>query len=220
MMRSTGHLSFTILAAAVALCGATQGGCAGRPGQTRSGFLSSYDGLRRVNDAEYASVDVPALAALTGFTIEETRVLVETTPDGTPISAQDISEIESHIRSALAKSLGADYTLSDSPGPGIGRVRVAITEVKKPATLLNIHPASKLTGAGLGGATIECEILDTDGTQIAALVEPRKGDQFELDTLSDFDDAMDAIDAWAVAFRKRLDTARGKPVSRERPSGD
>ncbi len=219
-MRSTRRYTFPILAATIALCGATPAGCAGRPGQTRSGFLSDYDGLRRINDAEYARVDVPALAALTGFSIEETRVLVAATPDGTAIPADDITEIEARIRTALAKSLGTDYTLSDSPGPGIGRVRVAITEVKKPATLLNIHPASKLTGAGLGGATIECEILDHTGRQIAALVEPRKGDQFEFDTLSEFDDAMDAIDAWADAFRKRIDRARGQPVSKDRPGRD
>lgn len=206
-----------ILLIGIAVLGVSMGGCAGRPGQTRSGFLSDYDGLKRVNDSEYARVDRPALASLTGFTIEEARVLVETTPDGTVIPAKERAEIEAHIRTALAASLAADYPISETAGPGIGRIRVAITEVKKPATLLNIHPASKLTGAGLGGATIECEILDHTGDQIAALVEPRKGDQFELDTLSEFDDAMDAIDAWADAFRKRIDRARGTPVSKDQP---
>lgn len=189
------------------------GGCANRPGQTESGFLSSYNGLKRVSDAQYARADHEALAQLTGFYVEEARLLVDRTPDGTVISAKDAAAIEGHIRASLAKSLGTAYVITNAPGPGIGRLRVAVTEVKKPATLLNIHPASKLTGAGLGGATIESEILDDKGTQIAALVEPRKGDQFELDTLSDFDDAMDAIDAWAASFRTRLDAARGIPAA-------
>lgn len=187
------------------------GACSNRPGLTQSGFLSDYDGLKRVNDAEYARADRDAISQLTGLYLEEARLLVETTPDGTRIPEKDAAQIQDHIKASLAKSLGSEYTIADAPGPGIGRLRVAVTEVKKPATLLNIHPASKLTGAGLGGATIECEILDYEGKQIAALVEPRKGDQFELDTLSDYDDAMDAIEAWAASLRKRLDTARGLP---------
>ncbi len=202
MQRSHSTLVILILGACLA-------GCANRPGQTRSGFLSSYDGLQRVSDAEYARADRDALAKLTGIYLEETRLLVETTPDGTPIPEKDTAQIRDHIRISLAKSLGTEYVVADAPGPNIGRLRVAVTEVKKPATLLNLHPVSKMTGAGLGGATIESEILDSEGRQIAALVEPRKGDQFELDTLSDYDDAIDAIEAWAASLRKRLDAARG-----------
>lgn len=210
----------TISTLVLILFGAALAACAGRPGQTRSGFLSDYDNLRRVSDAEYARADADALASLSGLYIEETRLMVDATPDGTVIPAKDAAEIEAHIRASLVKSLGEAYAVVDAPGPGIGRLRVAITEVKKPATLLNFHPASKVTGAGLGGATIESEILDQSGKQIAAMVEPRKGDQFELDTLSEYDDAMDAIEAWADSLRKRLDKAHGRSVPANRPGRD
>ncbi|MBX3367375.1 MAG: DUF3313 domain-containing protein [Phycisphaeraceae bacterium] len=206
------------LAAVLVMVGSLVCGCANRPGKTQSGFLSNYDDLVRVSDAEFARIDAEALATLDSLYIEEVRLMVSTTPDGSPISEKSAQELTDHVRVALAKSFASEYRIADGPGEGVGRLRVAITEVKKPATLLNLHPASKITGAGLGGATIESEILDDRGTQIAALIEPRKGDQFELDTFAEFEDAMDAIDAWAAAMRKRLDSARGKVTSREHPS--
>ncbi|MCW5769205.1 MAG: DUF3313 domain-containing protein [Phycisphaeraceae bacterium] len=206
------------LTAVLVMAGSLACGCANRPGKTQSGFLSDYDDLIRVSDAEFARIDAEALASIDALFIEEVRLMVSTTPDGSPISEKSARELTDHVRVALAKSFASEYQIVDGPGEGVGRLRVAITEVKKPATVLNLHPASKLTGAGLGGATIESEILDDRGAQIAALIEPRKGDQFELDTFAEFEDAMDAIDAWAAAMRKRLDSARGKATSRDHPS--
>lgn len=196
--------------ASILLAAAAFTGCA-RPSQTRSGFLSTYDGMKRVNQNESAYLDHDGLSIVSGILLEEPRLLVETTPDGTPITPDIAAELTTHVRLALAKSLADAYPLVDAPAPGVVRLRVAITEVRKPAVLLNLHPASKLTGAGLGGATIESEIMDTaTGTRLASLVESRRGDQFELDTLSEFDDAQDAIDAWAAALRRRLDDARAR----------
>jgi hypothetical protein len=194
----------------LAACLLGPGGCASRPSQTRSGFLFSYEDVRRINDAESGYLDKELLASITALRIVETRVLVDKTPDGSVIPPEDIALIEAHIRSALEKSLAPAYTLVEEDGPGVGRLRVAVTEVKKPTVILNLHPASKLTGAGLGGATVESEVIDAkSGRPAAILIESRKGDQFEIDTLSEFDDALDAVEAWAAAWRKRLDSARG-----------
>lgn len=196
----------TLILITACLCG----GCASRPSQTRSGFLTSYEDIRRINDTESGYLDKELLASITSLRIVETRVIVDKTPDGSAIPAHDISLIEAQIHASLEKSLSPSYAIVDQDGPGVGRLRVAVTEVKKPTVILNLHPASKLTGAGLGGATIESEVIDAEsGKPAAILIESRKGDQFEIDTLSDFDDALDAVDAWAVAWRKRLDSARG-----------
>lgn len=202
--RAATSVSLMIVAACLS------GGCASRPSQTRSGFLTSYEDVRRINDTESGYLDKQLLASITSLRIVETRVIVDKTPDGTVIPPEDISLIEAQIRTSLEKSLSPTYAIVDQDGPGVGRLRVAVTEVKKPTVILNLHPASKLTGAGLGGATVESEVIDaSSGKTAAILIESRKGDQFEIDTLSDFDDALDAVDAWAVAWRKRLDSARG-----------
>ena len=190
--------------------GASLGGCASRPAQTRSGFLSTYEDVERINDAESGYLDKDLLRSITSIRIVETRVLVDKTPDGTVIPPEQIALIELHIRDSLAKTLAPDYPVVDHDGPGVGRLRVAVTEVKKPTVILNLHPASKLTGAGTGGATIESEVIDADTSKPAAiLIESRKGNQFEIDTLSEFDDALDAVEEWAAQWRKRLDAARG-----------
>lgn len=213
-MRTLPTPSITWRAAALIAALALLAACGGRPQQTRSGFLSDYQSVKRISDIESGHVEQDLLASITSIRIVETRVLVDKTPDGTTIPPDQLALLEGHIRTSLEAALAPDYPLSEQDGPGVGRLRVAVTEVKKPAMLLNIHPASKLTGAGLGGATIESEIIDSQtGRQAAILIESRKGDQFELDALSEFDDAIDAVDAWAQAFRKRLDTARGKHTS-------
>ena len=91
------------------------------------------------------------------------------------------------------------------------RVRIALTDVKKSKWYLSLHPVSKLTGSGTGQATMEGELLDSvTGAQIAALVESQRGNQFELDTFSELDDARDAIDQWTIRFLVSLDDAHGR----------
>ena len=90
-------------------------------------------------------------------------------------------------------------------------MRIALTDVQKSTWWANLHPGTKLTGAGTGQAAMEGELLDSvTGEQIAALVESQRGSQFELDTFSEYDDARDVMDDWASRFRQRLDEAHGR----------
>jgi len=220
-MSTRRRVVYGVTGAALAGIAVASVGCASRPAQTRSGFLSNYEDVRRINDAESGYVDKDLLASITSIRIVETRVLVDKTPDGTVISPDQVALIETHIKESLAKSLASDYPIVESDGPGVGRLRVAVTEVKKPTVILNLHPASKLTGAGTGGATIESEVVDaTSGRPAAILIESRKGNQFEIDTLSEFDDALDAVEEWAAQWRQRLDVARGIAPQSNRPSRD
>ena len=69
-----------------------------------------------------------------------------------------------------------------------------------------------MTGAGLGGASMEGEVVDSvTGKQLGAVVQSGKGNQFELDTFSELDDVKDVIDSWAEAAGKRLKELRERP---------
>lgn len=194
-------------------------GCA-RTGTTKSGFLSDYHRLETITSNERRFADADGLASVKAIQLEAPRAILEDSKEGKLLSEARVAELVAHIQFAVEREMAGSYPLVDAPGPGVARLRVAVTDVKKPAVLLNLHPASKLTGAGVGSATIESELISTQtGKQLEAVVEAHRGDQFEFDTFSEIEDAMDAIDTWARNLRKRLDAARGiMPQAEQRPT--
>ena len=100
------------------------------------------------------------------------------TADKMPVKGK----IKNYMHDALVNAIKDRYEVTYRPGPGVARVRVALTDIKKANVLMNIHPASKLVGSGLGGASLEAELVDSQtGEQIAALMESQLGDRLSLD---------------------------------------
>jgi len=99
-----------------------------------------------------------------------------------------------------------------SPGKGVARIRVAITDVDKTNPLLNIHPGTKLTGAGLGGAGMEMELVDSvTGQTIGAAIDNQKGSRLSLAAgVKWFGHAQAVMENWAEDLKKFIDQAHGK----------
>ena len=194
------RLSIAILATALIA------GC-GTSAPRRTGFLGDYSKLTEVSSTSFRYVAPAATSKrYTRFIVEPVQTFVHDAdaPDA------HIGELAGYFRTKLIESLSPQYQVVADAGPGVGRVRVAITDVKAPTWYLNLHPAAKLTGAGLGEAGMELEVVDSiTGEQIAALVEMRSGDRLELDAFSKNDDAKDAIDDWCTRFRTKLDEIHG-----------
>ncbi|UCE61917.1 MAG: DUF3313 domain-containing protein, partial [Phycisphaerales bacterium] len=73
------------------------------------------------------------------------------------------------------------YSVVDAPGPGVLRIRAALTDIKKTKPAMNIHPATKLSGIGLGGASMEAEGLDAQtGERVLAVVDTRAGNRLSI----------------------------------------
>ena len=124
--------------------------------------------------------------------------------------SKERGEIAPYIGESLRKVLReGGFQLTENADAGVGMIRVAITDVQKSKWYLNLHAGMKMTGAGLGGASMEGEIVDSvTGKQLAAVVQSGKGNQFELDTFSELDDVKDVIDGWSKAVGKRLKELR------------
>jgi hypothetical protein len=68
---------------------------------------------------------------------------------------------------------------------------------------------AKLIGAGIGGASMEAEIVDSmTGEQIGAVVESKMGTRMPFANLGEWDAAKQVMDDWAKRFKKRLDEVR------------
>lgn len=160
---------------------------------TRTGLLSTYDHLERVNGGHAYQAESADLAAVRAVYVEP----VELRPDNKGnVTDEQARVLAGELHRALIEAIQPHRTVVSSPSSDAARLRVALTRVRKGVWLLNLHPGAKVMGSGLGGAAIEAELLDPSGRQLWALVEMRKGNQMEVDTFDELDDPRDAIEHW------------------------
>ncbi len=180
-------------------------GCASTSAPTRTGFISDYARLQKAEAGAMRFIS-PELREYKRYMVDPAEMRIQRDV----LKPNERAEVAGYMRDALTRILKAQgFDLTNQPGAGVARVRVAITDVQLSKWYLNLHPASKATGAGSGGASMEAEVIDSvTGKQLAAVVQAGKGNQFELDTFSKLDDVKDVIDKWADAAAKRLKELR------------
>ncbi len=132
-----------------------------------SGFLVDYSKLQPSPTHNGALVQrSERLSSFTSFIIDFPVVLPKATVRGTPIDPTTAAQLASDLRAEAIDALGGSYTITQTPGPGVARVRSAITRLarceREPGT-----PTLKI-----GGASVEMEIIDSvSGERLAAVVE-------------------------------------------------
>jgi hypothetical protein len=196
-----------VLVCVVGLLGAF--GCA-TLNKTQSGFLSDYSNFVESQHFPGALVDNTNLALMNNYDkyIIDPVVLYYADPDKNKNVPQDVADdIASYFTSEIIKDLQDKYTIVDTPGPGVLRIRIAITDIAASKPALNISPVTKLTMAGAGGACMEGEAVDSvTGKRIAAFIDCRKGSEWNITGgLTQWQYAKDACASWAKSFRQRMD---------------
>jgi len=128
---------------------------------------------------------------------------------GRDTDSATLRRLKTTLHAAIVESLSSPYRVVSQPGPGVARIRVAITDVNKDTPALNVLPQTRLTGVGMGGASMEGELVDSQsGDQIAAVIQSQKGSALSLDGYKEWSSAESVLKAWAKQFRKRLDEVR------------
>lgn len=198
-------------------------------GVTESGFLKDYSILRPGAEGEAAFRYVNPNARFSAYD----KVLVEpvTLWAASKDSLKDIDEADrsmilDYLHTALVRRLGEKMSIVNEAGPGVLRIRAAITEADKaPAvmsTVSTVMPmmwaASNLkkiavgTQSFVGKAGGEIEITDSvTGELLAAAVDRRSGTK-SLERIGggSWDDFRNACDVWAQMLANRLAAERAK----------
>ncbi|MHC4573397.1 MAG: DUF3313 domain-containing protein [Planctomycetota bacterium] len=196
---------------------ALQCGCGPKAPQT-VGFLSDYSRLEADSSSSLRYVNERALAKYSSFIVDRVDVhfhsgakAIEARTEG-KLTQQDIRDLTNYFHSAIVKTLTeGGYKVVYRPGPGVARIRAAITDIEKTNVALAAIPQTHLVGAGIGGASMEVEMVDSvTGEQIGAVVESRAGSRIPFTGLSDWGGAKAAMDEWAKRVRQRLDKAHGR----------
>ena len=215
-------LAALCLALVVGACGPTMQARSVRP----SGFLSDYSEFRKGKDGEALEVYFKPGADFSGYDkiiIDPVTVWVDRESGKSSIPQRDSQRLANHLFASLKRQLGQDYTVVHQPGPGVLRLRVAITEARAsmPAldTISTFVPAARVgdtakwlftgTHSFVGTASIAAELQDAaKGERLAAAVDRRAGQTRFRGATSSWDDVEKAFDHWAERVRVRLGELR------------
>ena len=171
----------------------------------KTGFLSDYSRLD-AKDKSLQYINMKRLGEYSRFMIEP--VVVRGTD--VKLDTKTRTDLANYLHNAIVNAIKDRYMIVSQPAADVARVRVAITDIEKSSPVLNIIPQTKLTGVGLGGASMEGEVIDSmSNEQIAAVIQSQKGKRLSLAGIKKWGDAKAVMDEWAKRFRKRLDEAHG-----------
>lgn len=206
-MRTSPTLSVLLLSGLLLL-----GGCAGDYKVAPSGFLGheTYASLERGERRDQLvswSNDLVDVADYRGFLVEPVELRIEDDADARNISPERMNELSNYLHGQVVDFLGTDHEIATEPGPEVLRVRIAVTDVKKATVLLNLHPATSLSGLGLGAAAMEAEVSDSEsGEVVFAMMGGRRGSPLGLEKLDPWGHAKEAMDLWAAHLAENVAT--------------
>lgn len=196
--------------------------------QTRSvepsGFLDDYAQLREGKGKEAQLVYVNEGADFSNYTkILMDPIELHAVPDSklAKLDQEDQEALLNYFHASVHDHLQGDYVFVEEPGPGVMRLRLAVTEAhgSKPvantiSTLIPIGLAvstvkAAATGVHLAVAETQAEMELTDsqsGERLAAAVDARAGRKFtfRFDKWSKYAQVRDAFDYWAERIDNRL----------------
>ena len=195
----------TILSVLATACATVQD-----PGQ--AGFLSDYSNLEEI-DANHLVYDSGNLGNFSKFIIEPIAMLYRQPVEKRIFDDEELEDLQAHFATKVRKALIEDdgYQVVEVPGPGTARLHIGITDVDDTIGVLNLSIYTKITGAGLGGAAMEGELVDSvTGEQIGAVIRWGSGSRILRAGFTHTGDAKIVIDRWAKSLRERIDEAHGR----------
>lgn len=193
-----------------------------------SGFLGDYSLLR---EGEEDEAQLVYINPRTDFSVYDKAMIDPVTiwrresPELKDVNDKDLGKLATYLQTWLTAELKQDYALAHHPGPGVMRVRVAITEAEGSTVALdvvsNVAPpmivissAKRLatgTHAFVGQAGIEGEILDSvSGERLMAAVDRRAGRKVLRGKFGTWNDVKEAYQYWTRRLRTRLTELRQK----------
>jgi len=193
----------------------TMFGCATQAAKT--GFLNDYSKLEPHPDIKgrfrYINSNIDA-SKYNKFIVDPVAVNLSEEGRKKNIDPKNLAKLSKHFRKKIEEELQKDYQMVGSSGPDVMRIRASISEVSKTKPYLNVHPGTKLTGAGLGGAGGEMELVDSQtGERIAAAIDNQKGSRLDLvGGLQWYGNAEAVMENWAKDLKKWVDKVHGKPT--------
>jgi hypothetical protein len=132
-------------------------------GATRTGFLEDYSALHITREhPRDPSYRKPTLSEVhyTAFVIDP--VVLRLADDKQKVSAEMAKELCEGFRAKLRAAFAVHYAEAAGPGPGVMRIRAAVTALRRAQPVLNaVTMAAVVLPVTAGGASSEAEVIDS-----------------------------------------------------------
>lgn len=190
-------------------------GCAAKQA-TPSGFMEDYSALKPLpEDNQMLYYEKPNVdwQRYTKLLLEPVRVHYSPEAKKPDIPPEELQGLAEEFRTTVMEAVQDAYPVVDTPGPGVLRIRGAITDVTPTNPLVNIATtAAVLLPLYMGGAAMEAELLDSvTNERLAAIVDRRKGSPLDIvGGFTKWGHARAAFKKWAKDLREALDEVHGK----------
>lgn len=192
-----------------------------------SGFLGDYSQLRpgQEGQALWRYVNLEARPAAYNAILMDPIAVCSSAEDSAlaEVPSSEMQGLINYFDATIREHLAGDYKFVDRPGPGVMRLRVAISEAKGAKVVLSTVSAvtpvglalnglkKGITGAstGVGKTGVEMELLDSQsGKRLLAAVDERVGTK--AGSFGEWQSAKEAFDYWAVQLEARLQEWRAR----------
>ena len=195
----------------------------------QSGFLTDYPEFKKGRSGGVDLVYVKERVNFKSYDkimMDQVKFYFKEDSEYKGLDAETLKELSDAFHLAMVKALQDEYPFVSEPGPGVLRVRFAITEVEAAipvvASITSVVPAGValsivkkgVTGEhmNVGGATMEAEFLDAQTNErVGVVIDDREGKKYEVqDGLTKWGYTKEVFEIWAKLFREFLDEAHGK----------
>jgi hypothetical protein len=192
------------------------GGCATSKVQP-SGFLGDnrvYNAMKPDPELEgvmiYKEQPFP-LAGFDSFIVPPVSVYLSAEGIERGVSDEDLREIANNFRKNVIKVLGARYQMVAAAAPRVAILKMAITDADPNLALMNVHPGSLILGGGMGGASMEVDLIDSmTGQRVAAVMASSKGKRYNYGAgLSKWGHTNAVLEDWAKVLAERIEKSHG-----------
>ena len=187
-------------------------GCATVQDPGRTGFLSDYSKLKEIAE-NHLVYDSGNLGDYSKFIIEPVAMLYRQAKEKQVFTDEELENLQTHFATKVREALTEDdgYQVVEANAPGTARLRIGITDVDDTIGVLNLSIYTKITGAGLGGAAMEGEMVDSvTGVQIVAVIRWGSGSRIGRAGFTHTGDAKIVINRWVKDLRERIDEVHGR----------
>jgi len=132
------------------------------------------------------------------------------------LANEEITCLTNYMEGSLLSSMAGRYQIVTEPGPGVARIRVALTNMKEARVVRNLIPSARISRTARRVASLEAEVVDSQsGEQLGGYVETHIGRLRDNRTrylfgLTRASDVKRSIDMWAYDLSENMDISNGK----------
>jgi len=220
----------TILAMMIGFCIITGPVWAAEEKMTKSGFLQDYslltpDDPMKIVNWIYINKNVD-VSPYKKIMLDDIVFFISKDADYKGFEANELADLGEAFQKAMIMNLSGVYEFTDTPGPGVLRLRMAVTNLVPsnsvtgtvttiiPVGLALSHVKKAVTGShiGMGEVAIESELLDSQTNEIlAAVIDSKTGTKYKIGkSTSKWGHAIDIFNTYGQTVRMRLDKRSGR----------